>query len=60
MILLRKEVIGDKWDAHKAKFFNKDAAADRQAKRLLTLSIFMAPIATFERIETDTAMDEKN
>lgn len=45
--LLHKDVDGDTLDAHIAKFFDIDAAADWLSKNLLTSRLFMASMATF-------------
>lgn len=57
--LLRKNVIRDILDAHTAVFFHSDAPLDRLSQRLSTLNTFMAPMATFMRCKTDTAMEQK-
>lgn len=57
--LLREGVMRDKLDAHIAKFFDPDAAADRLSKRSLTSSKPMGPIAIFARGKTDTAIEDK-
>lgn len=56
---LCKDVVGESLNAHIAKFLNTDAAADVFSKRSLISSSFMAPIATFLRRKTDTAMEDK-
>lgn len=57
--LLRKDVIEKTWDAHTSKLFNIYAAAERFLNSVLPSSLFMAPISTFARLETDTEMEEK-
>lgn len=57
--LLQKSVIGISFDSHIAKFFHTYEAFPVLSKRLLASSSFMAPIATFARRKTDTAMNEK-
>lgn len=57
---LREDVIGKTLDADIAKLCNKDAAADGLSKTLSMSSSFMAPIASFEQLKTDTAIASKN
>lgn len=47
--LLRNSVIGQMLDAHIAKFFDTDAAAEGLSKRMLAWNFFSDPIATFVR-----------
>lgn len=56
--LLRKYVIEITIDAHIATVFDTCAAVEGFSKKLLTCSI-LAPIATFIRRKTNTAMHEK-
>lgn len=58
--LLCKNFISETFDAHVAKLFYTDAAADRVPKKLLTPRSFMAPTATFEQRKPDTAIENKN
>lgn len=56
--LLREYIIGQPLDAHIAKYFGTDEAANGLRKRLLTSASFMPPIATSVRCELDTEMEE--
>lgn len=57
--LLRNEVIEKTFDAHVAKFFDINAAAEVLSKLILASSLFVQPFATFVWLKTDTEMDEK-
>lgn len=60
--MLRKEVIGETLDAHIGKWFNTDAAAEHREsllRKLVAISLFMAPIETFVMHKKDIAMGEK-
>lgn len=53
--LLRKDIIRETLKVHMAKLFGTNTAADRPSKWLLTSTMFLEPIATFLRRQTDTA-----
>lgn len=44
LYLIRMDVIGDTLDAHEAKLFDTDAAADKLSQRLLTSNTFVAQL----------------
>lgn len=57
--VLVKNVMGDTWDAHIAKFFHTNAAVDKLSQRLLILNTVITPITTFLRPRTDVSMEQK-
>lgn len=57
--LLRNEVIGKPLDAHVAKFADAEVAANVLPKRMLISSYHMAPLPTFVRRKTDSAIADK-
>lgn len=56
----RKDIIGETPDAHIAKFFANDAAADELSKNFLTSSSLMAVIVSFVRHKTYFAIEDQN
>lgn len=59
MDLLRRDVIGDTLDAHVARFFEKDEAAEGLWKRMFTSTSFMGRIENFAGHRMDTATEDK-
>lgn len=58
--LVRKDIPGQKLDAHIANHFDHYAAAEGLKWSVLPLSWFVRPIATSFRCETDTVMKKGN
>lgn len=57
--MVRRDVIGERLDAHIAMLLDTHAAAEGVCKRLLASRSFMAPIATFHESKMDSDMDDK-
>lgn len=57
--LLRKDIIRETLEAHKAEFINTDTVANGLWKKLIASSSLMQPIATFVRHKSDTTSEDK-
>lgn len=57
--LFRNDFIGEKFEAHVAKAFDTEAAADRLLNKVLTSGSFIKPIATVVRRKRDSAIAKK-
>lgn len=57
--LLCKDVIGEKFHAQIAKFFDTDVAVEVLSKWMLTFRLSIAPITTFVSRKSDTAVEKQ-
>lgn len=56
MKLLLYGTIDEIQNAQKAKYFDRDAVADRVSTKRMTSSSFMTKLETYERCKTDTTI----